>query len=181
MTFRKLPGAIALGAPAALLAHMALFGGGHTVGGSLHDLVLYGTFAAAALFALALSLLAWRGASLVSTGSILAARLYTHLPSPSAIFGSALAIYAGIESLEARHDPANLVLLVCALFAAAFLLQTLARCTIRAFATIAIAIATVPNHVARDSKHIIRTPQRFFFATSFVATHRLFARPPPSF
>lgn len=174
----RLAGALALGLPAAVLAHMAIFGGAHTAGGRFHTLVLDGVSLCAALLAIALGASAAASAKFTLDGTIVATRLRRFMPSLVALGTSTAFWYEAIESLErASLIPPAFALL--AIVAAAALLFVLADALIGAVAHAAVAIlrSPSPQELARHYFRInaapatVRGPQLFT---------RRFVRPPPS-
>jgi hypothetical protein len=178
VTLRKVPGALALGLLASLLAHAALYGREHAAGGNYHGLVLELAAAGLVILISAGLLLGWSGARTALNGSVLAARLAARLPGFIPLLTSTALCYAGIESLETRHADASLLGAGICLTAAAWLVATLCRwfCSIIAATMLLVAGAafcarTFTWFVARTT-----TPNR----RRIVYTHRRFARPPPT-
>jgi len=105
-------GAVLLGLPVALLAHVATYGNEHLIGGSAHALVMEVGFVLAALAgvtAIATCLLSSRSAE---SGSVLAARLSAYLPAWLPLALCALGWFLGIERCESASfgfDPLTLL------------------------------------------------------------------------
>jgi len=173
----RLSGALALGLPAAVLSHMAIFGGAHEAGGKFHTLVLDGVALSVALFAIALGASAAFSAKFTLDGTIVAARLRRYMPSLLAVAASTVGWYELIEGLEraALLPPAiALVALACA----AALVFLLANALIGTVAHAAVAILRAPS-----PQDLARYCVRFGAAPLTVRASHLFARrfvrPPP--
>ncbi|MGA8535756.1 MAG: hypothetical protein WB615_16740, partial [Candidatus Tumulicola sp.] len=110
MTVRGIPGALALGLLASLLAHAALYGGHHAMGGAYHDALSELAGAGGAGFAVLLAALAWTGSRVAADGSILAARLGSRLPAIGPVAAAAGLWFALAERIEPRHGDAGLLL-----------------------------------------------------------------------
>ncbi|MDQ6930911.1 MAG: hypothetical protein M3126_09630, partial [Candidatus Eremiobacteraeota bacterium] len=86
-----------MGLPVAILAHILSFGGGHTLGGSAHELVIDLSLTAACASIAALV----AGAIFISAGrregTIVAQRLTKFLPGGGVIFALAAGWFAVIE------------------------------------------------------------------------------------
>jgi hypothetical protein len=172
---RKMPGAIALGLLASLFTHAVLFGNGHSVGGTLHEVLLQGVAATAVALVVAWVALAWSGRH-VADGSVLGARLSARLPGWPSVATCAAAWYALIEHAEASHAGPGAAMAIAALIAAAAIVCLFAKALVRSIALAIVAVATsrfcpriVP--VCRPSRRIIRP--------SAPALRRRYARPPP--
>lgn len=170
-------GAVLLGLPVALLAHVAIYGNEHLIGGSAHALVVEVGLALAALggvVAIATCLLSSHSAE---SGSVLAARLSAYLPGWLPLALCALGWFLGIERCESASfgfDPITLFWLA----GFAVLAARGARAGARAVATLAVAWFAP----ARSTRPGIRN-LRFAYAAPLVASRghvrRRFARPPP--
>ncbi len=177
MTLREIPGALALGLLASLIAHTALYGGDHAMGGAYHTVLLELAATGCAGFAVALAALAWTGSGKAADGSVLAARLTSRLPG----FAS-LAVSAGLwlaigERVEASHADAGLFATVAALIIAAVALLTLTRWLVRRLAGAVIVIARSP--FAERPLLWVRHLQPAPIARRSPVLRRRFARPPP--
>jgi hypothetical protein len=178
VTLRTLPGALVLGLLASLAAHTAVYGSGHLVGGSYHDLLLaQAALGVAGMLALAAAL-AWAGAKHIADGSVLAARLTERLPALRGLAPVTAGWFLLIEHLEPRHGGAPaLSISVCLLLAAALLLA-LARGFLGLLAAAVFAVF--------QSRHAMRVPEwRVYGApvprrTRPAFAGRRFVRPPPS-
>jgi hypothetical protein len=170
-------GAVLLGLPVALLAHLAIYGNEHLVGGSEHALLIevgYVLAALAGVAALAACLLSSRSAE---SGSVLACRFATYLPAWFPLAVCALGWFLGIERCESPTFAfAPLTLVWLAVFAV--LAVRGARAAARAWASLAVAWFA-PALAARAGIASLR----FAYAAPLVATRRhvrrRFARPPP--
>lgn len=172
-------GAVLLGLPVALLAHLATYGNEHLIGGSAHGLLIevgYLLAALAGIGLLAASLLSSRSAG---SGSMMAARLAAYLPGGLSLGLCALAWFLGIERCESPAfgiDPLTLVWIA----AFAFVAYRGARAAARAVASLVVAWSA-PARAARDGIG----SRRFAYAAPAVASRghvrRRFARPPPLF
>jgi len=174
----RLAGALALGLPAAVLAHMVVFGGAHEAGGRFHSLVLEGVSLGVALFAIALGASAAAAAKFTAEGTIVAARLRQYMPSMLALLASTAGWYETVEGLE-RASLSPPAFAVIAIACAAALLFILANALLASVAHAAVAILRWPS-----PQDLARYCVRFNAAPVVVRTSRLyarrFARPPPS-
>jgi len=172
-------GAVLLGLPVALVAHAAIYGNEHLVGGSAHALLTEGALVLAALAgiaALAACLLSSRSAQ---SGSVLAARFAAYLPDWLPLVLCALGWFLGIERCESASfgfDPSTLVWL--AIFA--FLGARGARAAARAVAALAVTWFA-PARSARDGIGSVRLAYAAPLVASRGHARRRFARPPPFF
>ncbi|HEY9086352.1 MAG TPA: hypothetical protein VIN40_10530 [Candidatus Tyrphobacter sp.] len=178
MRAREIPGALALGLLASLLAHAAGYGGGHAMGGAYHE-----AFAALAAVgglasALASVALAWAGAGSLLDGSILAARLRRTVPGWPATLAAAACWFTLAERLEPKHQATSRLFLIVALALAAWLLLALARAALSMLARIAIAV--------RKTRFALRATARVTLHRTAARTRTLlrcvrrYARPPPA-
>jgi hypothetical protein len=170
-----MPGAIALGFLASLFTHAVLFGNGHSVGGTLHEVVLQGAAATAAALVFAWVALAWNGRR-TADGSILAARLMAGLPAWPGIAVCATGWYAIIEHAEAAHADPSIGLVIAALVAAAAVISSFAKALARSIALVVVAVfaaAFRPRTIA------VRRVARRVVRPSTPALRRRYARPPP--
>jgi hypothetical protein len=171
-----LPGAVALGLLASLLAHAAVYGGDHAQGGSYHDAYFSLAIAGAACFALVLGYLALAGGH-CCMGSILAARLARLLPPLPLLTAAASGWFALGESIEGRHPTAAMWLIATALAAASAVLRLLAGLFIRAIGAIAVAVLTRAFAPRLPKAHRFFTPPLRVRDAAYLG--RRFARPPP--
>lgn len=178
VSLRKIPGALALGLLASLVAHTALYGGGHAMGGAYHELLLEAAAAGSIGLLTLLGALAWLGARRASDGSILAARLGAHVPNLYAVAASAAGCFALAEWVEKPHAGGGVLPAAGCLLLAAWLVLTLARAAVRALAGAVVAIVAgafdrrpLPVRIARrdPAPRALRSP----------LLRRRFARPPP--
>lgn len=177
MTLREIPGALALGLLASLLAHTALYGGEHAMGGAYHELLVEIAGAGSFGFVALLAALAWTGSRAASDGSILAARLNSRLPGLGPLAASAATWFALGEHVEPSHSGTGLLFVGVFLIAAAWLLRTLARGVVRLLAGAVIAISRSP-FTARGPVWV-RSARRAPIARRSPSLRRRFARPPP--
>ncbi len=170
-------GAVLLGLPVALLAHVATFGNEHVMGGSEHALLVQVGYVLAALAGVAGltgTLLSSRSAQ---SGSLLATRISTYLPVWLPLVICALGWFIGIERLESPTpsiDPLTLLWLGIL----AFLAIRGARAAVRAFAALAVAWYA-PARAARPGLASLRFAYSVPPVVSRGHVRRRFARPPP--
>lgn len=178
VTLRKFLGALALGLPVAILAHLLSFGGGHTLGGSAHELVIDLSLAAACASMAALI----SGAILISAGrsqgTIVAQRLSAFLPGPGLIFALATAWFAAIETPEAGHR-FSIALVVLAILVASLTIRALVGCIVRFVSELAVFIRTNPFANRPNVLRLIFAAPQAAMLCPVVATR--FSRPPPRF
>jgi hypothetical protein len=170
-------GALLLGLPVALLAHMGTYGNEHLVGGSQHGLLIEVGFVLAALaglLALAATLLSSRSAQ---SGSMLAAKVSAYLPTCLPLALCSLAWFVAIERCESPTLGFDLLVPVWIALLSFFAYRG-ARAIVRAFATLAVAWFA-PARAARPGL----TNLRFAYTAPLVASRgyirRRFTRPPP--
>jgi hypothetical protein len=177
VTLRGIPGALVLGLLASLVAHSALYGGGHSMGGAYHAWFL--DLAAAGCLGMLASIaaLAWTGSRGVADGSVLAARLAERLPGGWPVFIAAGLCFAIGERIEARHADAGLLAVVALLALAAWAALALARWCVRLVAGAVIAIARTA-FAARSLQWLRRSLPAPIVRRSPLLRRR-FARPPP--
>ncbi|MEO6913995.1 MAG: hypothetical protein ABI182_08265 [Candidatus Baltobacteraceae bacterium] len=175
---REFPGALALGLPVALLAHVLAFGGDHSLGGAYHQALAVGAVLAAAALAMLLVGLACSSARATQTGSVLAARVATLLPGDLPLAAGATGWFIFIESLEPHHR-ALPVLAAVALVAAAMLVGTIARALTRMLAEITIAILDL-DFSPRIPAYALCIAERTPRALNPAIRRRLYSRPPPN-
>ncbi|HEY6485131.1 MAG TPA: hypothetical protein VIX83_01960 [Candidatus Cybelea sp.] len=178
MALRKVPGALTLGLLASLLAHAGLYGGGHSMGGDYHALLIQLALASGLSLAVFYGLLAWDGARAAVNGSVLAARLASRFPGFGTLLVAATVWYAVAELVEGQHHAGiPWIAIPIALAAAAWLLQRLGRFGLAVLAGAIVAIT--------GTSFAPRTPtwSRFTAQTTPVRpvlwVRRRFARPPP--
>jgi hypothetical protein len=165
-----------LGLLAALLAHAAVYGGGHAMGGRYGTLVA-GSAALGLTAALVAALvLAWSHAGQTVNGSVLAARLSRRLPSwPTLAIASSL-WFAAAECAEPHHAIWSPAVLGVTLAAAAFIVRAWARASLRFIATIVFAMR-------RRGARIVAGPIRRAYAAPIrrgsEPVYAQYARPPP--
>jgi hypothetical protein len=177
VTLRGIPGALVLGLLASLVAHSALYGGGHAMGGAYHAWFLELATAGCLGLLASIAALAWTGSRAVADGSVLAARLSERLPNGWAAFSAAGAWFALGERIETRHADPSLLVTALVLALAAWAVVTLARCCIRLLAGAAIAVAR--SAFAQRSPQWIRLAAPAPIARRSPLLRRRFARPPP--
>jgi hypothetical protein len=177
VTLRKVPGALALGLLASLVAHGGLFGREHSMGGDYHGLLLQLALAAGAGLLFFFGSVAWKGARAAVDGSILASRLGDRLPGFASVCAASMLWYALAECAEPHHAVASWIAVPLFLAAASWLVRLAARA---ALAVLAGAILAVFRHVfaARTPSWSARATQRRP-VRRVLWTRRRFARPPP--
>jgi hypothetical protein len=174
---RGLPGAIALGLLASLVAHTAIFGGDHAMGGAYHEVLVQAAITACLGFVASYGALAWAGKSGTSDGSVLASRLARHIPGLPLVFGSAVVWYVLAEALEPHHAPASAGAIVIALASAAWLFLTGARALVRTLAKAVLAVAR--TYFSPRTPSWERRRKAAPIARRSPLLRRRFARPPP--
>jgi hypothetical protein len=177
VTVREIPGALALGLFASLIAHTALFGGGHAMGGAYHDLLVQLASASCLGFALVLGALAWSGSRETADGSVLAARLAGRVPGIAPLVTAAGLWFALGERLEARHADPGLLVSLAVVAATAGAILALVRLGVRRLAGAVIAISRSP--FAERASIRVRLLQPAPIARRSPLLRRRFARPPP--
>lgn len=177
VTLRKVPGTLALGLFASLLAHTGLYGGEHAVAGGYHGFVVQLAFAAAWGFIVMFAAIAWNSRGLVSEGSVLAVRLTARLPSFLPIVTASAFWFALCELIEPHHAVIGAPLIVLALVVAAWLVTVLARGVVAAIAGLVVAIA----RYSFSPRTPLWTPAPRLrpLALRQLRARRRFARPPP--
>jgi hypothetical protein len=173
---RRLPWAIALGIPASLVGHALAFGCEHQVGGDFHRPILSIAIAIVAAFTALFSWAAWCGRSTAS-GSVLAARLATSLPSLASICIVASVAFAVCESVEPAHAAANPLLVAVALVTGSWVTRSLGRVAVRAIAEVVLSVAR-PAYTPRCPHYATRFVPLPIIRNEQLAVRR-FARPPP--
>ncbi|MDQ2681201.1 MAG: hypothetical protein M3Y21_09335 [Candidatus Eremiobacteraeota bacterium] len=177
MKAREFPGALALGLPVALLAHVAAFGTEHSLGGAYHQALSVTAALISIGVVLALMAMACSSAQATQTGSVLAARLFALLPGTAPLSAAAVGWFCLIESVEPQHRPAPL-LTGAALVLAALLIGMIARGLTTLLAEITISILSLdfsPRVPVFATQPIGRAPH----ALSPAVRRRLYSRPPP--
>lgn len=178
VALRKVPGALALGLLASLIAHAALYGGGHSMGGDYHDVLIQLALAGGVSLVIFFGLMAWNGAKTAVNGSVLASRLGGRLPGFTALVTSATAWYAAAELVERGHRaPIPLLAVPIALAAAAWLLQRLSRIALSVLAGAIVAFAR--TNFAPRTPPCARFTARTTPVRPVLWVRRRFARPPP--
>jgi hypothetical protein len=175
---RKVPGALALGLLASLGAHVALYGGEHSMGGGYHALLVQAAIAGILSLAVGLSALAWNALGATPDGTILAARLTDRIPG-FAELGAAAALWFGLaEAIEPHHAGAAPLAIVLALAGVVWLVRRIAILAVAILARAVFAISR-PGFSARTPSWARRRktspPSRPLFGA-----RRRFARPPPT-
>jgi hypothetical protein len=173
----RAPGAFILGLLASLVAHAAIFGGGHAMGGAYHGALLQLAVAGSLGMGVAFAALVWGGAGHVTDGSILAARLGERLPALPAILGATSIWFALSERIEPAHAAASLPLTLLSLVASAVLLRVIARYALSLLVGAAFAIGRAP--FSRRAPAWARRAQTTPIMHRSPLLRRHFARPPP--
>ncbi|MBV8117066.1 MAG: hypothetical protein JOY69_01060 [Candidatus Eremiobacteraeota bacterium] len=178
MTLRGIPGALALGLLASLIAHAALYGGGHTMGGAYHELLVQLAAAGCLGFGVAFGALAWNGGRHRVDGSVLAARLRARMPGLGQLSLAAALWFTLGERIEPQHADAGLALTAASVIAASIALLALVRWGVRLLAA-AIVEMMDEAYAARELGWV-----RYFEPALRVHSHarvgRQFTRPPPN-
>ncbi len=177
MTLRGIPGALVLGLLASLVAHSALYGGGHAMGGPYHSWFLELGLAGCLGLLASIAALAWTGSRAAADGSVLASRLCERLPGGWAVFAAAGLWFALGERVEARHADPNAVVTALVLAVAVWAVWAVARWCVRLLAGAAIAIGRPA--FAQRSPHWVRCAAPAPIARRSPLLRRRFARPPP--
>lgn len=178
MTLGKVPGALALGLLASLVAHAGLYGGGHAMGGDYHALLTQLAIAGAASLLFFYVFLVWDGAGSAVNGSVLAARLTSRLPGFGLVLASATVWYAVAELVEARH-PAGIpwIAVPIGLAVAAWLFRAISRIALAVLAGAIVAVFRA-GFAPRTPSWTRFTPYSRPLRPVLWARRR-FARPPP--
>lgn len=177
VTLRKIPAGLALGLIASLIAHVALYGRQHAVGGTYHALLMQISSTAVLAFIALLGALAWSQSRNLADGRALATFLRERLPSLGTVVTSGAAWYAGVEAIEPHHAGASGFALLAALGAASYALLHLARAMADTFAHAAIMISRTSFSPAVPAWR--RRPRERVVARHSIQARRRFARPPP--
>jgi hypothetical protein len=177
VSVRRIPGALALGLLASLVAHTALYGGDHAMGGAYHATLVQLASTGCGGLVVFLGALAWTGWRHVADGSVLAARLASRLPGIGSLAAAAGFWFLLGERVEPRHADAGFLLTVAVVIAAAWALLALARWGVRLLAGAVIAITRSPY--AERAARWIRQLRPAPIARRSPLLRRRFARPPP--
>lgn len=177
MPLKRLPAALALGLLASLIAHSALFGGSHAMGGAYHGALLETAFAGCAGLLGFIAALAWLGASTAADGSVLARRLASVLPGLPALTLATTAWFVLGERLEPAHSAAPALVVLGALLLAAWLLHRMALAAVAVLARAVLTIVTSPFAARVPSWLRIAAPAPLSRRSPVL--RRRFARPPP--
>ncbi|MFZ0033328.1 MAG: hypothetical protein WAK84_15810 [Candidatus Cybelea sp.] len=176
MTSRKVPGVLALGLLASLIAHAALYRGEHAMGGAYHSLLVQSAIAFSTGLLIFFGALAWSGSS-AADGSVLAARLRDRLPAVLWLLPSAALWYAAAEAIEPHHVPAPPAAAVAGLAVASWVALFLARSIAGTLARAAIALKRRP--FAPRAPSWSRQPRLQPRRRRAPRAYRRFVRPPP--
>jgi hypothetical protein len=174
---RRLPAALGLSLPAALLAHLATFGNQHAAGGASHGALLA---LGASLVAGALTagwLLAWSGTKATADGSVLAERLGRFVPSFVQLLVAVWATFGMIEWLEPQHGQLLAPLVLPALAITVWLARVVVVGLLRVLAAIAVAIAS--GELRAPAPFALRFIDATPLAVRAPLRGRLVARAPP--
>ncbi len=174
---RRIGLGLLLGLPAAVLAHVAVFGNEHVIGGTQHGSLLTATFVAAAAALAALAFAALRCARSVATGSVLSACLRPTLPSAAGLFAASALWFAGIESFEAPHAIPGL-LAASVLAAVSLAIVAASHWFVRALAAVALTLFAPPS-ARRTPLALLRRAARTVRLRPAGERCYLFSRPPP--
>jgi hypothetical protein len=177
MKLRQLPGALALGLVASLVAHALVYGDGHVQGGAYHDAFQGAAIGTGSAFVGFLIYLAFFRFGRCVQGSVVAARMRPLLPSPLVLTAAATIWFAVGESLEPAHAQAPLLLTAGTLALTALLTFSAALAAIEAIA--AVAVAVLRQAFAQRRPLWARRPRSLTFVRRAAIVRRRFARPPP--
>lgn len=162
---RKFWSAALLGLPAALFAHVLVFGGEHTLGGSAHAwlLELGGSFA-------------FLGTLLAAIGAVRSRP--SLVPQFGSILTGAAVWFAFIELGERTHG-----IPIAAVIAALAFAAWIVRAVLLAFARTIAAVAAILQLVLRAANPTVAAPIKRAVPRALPRAHRLrlFSRPPPLF
>ena len=167
-----------LGLLASLIAHAAIFGGQHAMGGEYHGALVQLALAGSIGMGTAFAALTWCSAGRASDGSVLAARLGKRLPSLPAILGMTSLWFALGERIEPEHATASILLTLLSLVVSAGLLWLIARRSLRLLVKTAFSIAR-PPFAGRVPLWVRRAEPAPVSRRSPLLLRRRFARPPP--
>jgi hypothetical protein len=176
VTLRKVPGAVVLGLLASLMAHAALYGDGHAMGGTYHALLMQLALGGLVAFAACVGALMWSEAGRTADGSVLAARLRQRLPGLG-VLPAAIIWYVTAEAAEPHHAAASVVASLAAIALASLLVERLARALVAVLAHAVIAIARASFSPRAPAWR--RWPSPSPIPRRPLLTRRRFARPPP--
>jgi hypothetical protein len=177
VTFRKVPGVLALGLLASLTAHAVLYRGEHAMGGLYHALLVQGGLAAAVSLAAFFGALAWSASGATADGSVVASRLRDRLPGLGTLIASAGGWYALAEAVEPLHAAASPVFAFGVLALSACVVLRLASAVARAIGAAVFAVRRAvfaPRLLFRS-----RRPQLRPLPRRPLVSRRRCARPPP--
>jgi hypothetical protein len=146
VTLRQFPAAVVLGLVAALVAHAALFGGEHAMGGAYNAPLLEFGAAAAAALAAALGTMLWSASRYAADGSVLARRAAGSFPGFGSLAIAATAWFAFGECVEPAHAGVPLVATAAALLAACWAVLRFARAVVAVVARVVFRLAFAPPH-----------------------------------
>jgi hypothetical protein len=175
--FRRTFVTLAFGLLAAVVAHCAVYGSSHAMGGSWSQ--AFGAAALVGAFAIALVwfTFAWLSGSRLRDGSILASQIESALPSPALIAVAAILWFSLAESLERGHADAPAIVLALALALASLLTWGVARLVSRLIGLVVFRILT-RSFEAREPARFAPA-RRIVPSASVLLARRRFARPPP--
>lgn len=175
---RRIFGAAVLGLMSSLIAHEALFGGSHAVGGAFNSAILASAEVFGAGFLIVLALTSLFASKQAALGSVLARRTGEVLPRAPELLAFTGLWFTLCERLEAEHAMPGLPFIAAALAICALLVLAVARWFVRILAHAVLAIVS-PGHELR-SYTAIRHATPVVPAYQPPQLRRLFVRPPPS-
>lgn len=179
VALRKVPGALALGLLASLVAHGALYGGEHSMGGGYHGVLLQLAAVVSLSLVIFFGFLAWSNARVAVNGSVLAARLAERLPGFGSLFTAATLWYTAAEYVEPHHAGAFWLAVPLVIAAVSWLIQ---RCCRYALMLLADAIiAVLRRDFAPRTPVWVKQPAIAPVERRVSHCRRRFARPPPTF
>ena len=178
MKLREFPGALALGLLASLVAHTALYGGDHEMGGAYHAQLVSVAVAALGGLLVAFGALAWTGARHAADGSVLASRLGRLLPGLGPVLVATAVCFVVGERLEPQHAAAALAPLVAVILSCGALVFGLARAAIKTLSQAVVAISR-PAFAPRTPAWL-RIAAPVFAVAPAPSLRRRYTRPPPA-
>jgi hypothetical protein len=175
---REFPGALILGLLAALVAHTAIFGGDHAMGGAYHALLLQVALCGGLSLLVFFAALALGESGGAADGSIVAERLRERLPGIAAVLVAAAAWYAIAEGIEPHHAGPSPLFALLVLAAVSWIVLRFAGAAVRALAAVVLTILGL-SFAPRAPSWTRRSAHRPFLRRPLF-TRRRFARPPPT-
>ena len=175
---RRILGAAVLGLLSSLIAHEAMFGGSHAMGGAFSPALLESAAIFGAGFLAVLVLASLVASKDAAVGSVLARRTAQWLPRYPELLAAAGLWFTLGERLEAEHAGPGMVVVVAALAACALLVLAVFKSLVRLLADAVLAIVA-PGHARRFFAAVRKTTPAVL-AYQAPQLRRPFVRPPPS-